>query len=181
MKNTKFFSMLTALLCVLTMSMTFSACGDDDDDPIKPTPGVTDTNIKKIDFTYKIDLCQKFFDIADVTVTYLDNNGNEQTEAITSTTWTKTVSRTNVPTTFNAKLSFTLKDNVDTSAKYDFTGYVGYSYDALNSQGKSVASNEHGSDIYTKGAKGATIAEFLQSISNTYTIKCNVSAKGLPE
>lgn len=180
MKKTKLFSLLMALFCVLTVSVTFAACGDDDDDPNKPAEG-GDQTIKKINFTYEIDLCQKFFDIADVTVTYLDNNGNEQTETITSTTWTKTVSRTNAPASFNAKLSFTLKDGVDTSVKYDFTGYVGYSYDALNSQGKSVASNEHGVNINTEGAKGETIAKYLQGVSNTYTIKCNVNAKGLPE
>lgn len=181
MKKTKFFSMLTALLCVLTMSMTFSACGDDDDDPIKPTPGVTDTNIKKIDFTYKLELSQTYLDIADITITYLDENGNEQTEAITSTTWTKTVSRNGVPTSFSAEPSFTLKEGVDATQKYDFSSNYGYDYNTLNAKGEVVTSNKNGKTPSTKGVKGKDLAEFLQLAAKNNTIKCSVDAKGLPE
>lgn len=181
MKKTKFFSMLTALLCVLTMSMTFSACGDDDDDPIKPTPGVTDTNIKKIDFTYKLELSQTYLDIADVTITYLDENGNEQTEAITSTKWTKTVSRNGVPASFYAKPSFTLKEGVDATHKYDFSSNYGYDYNTLNAKGEVVTSNKKGDEKSTKGAQGDKLERFLQVAAKDNTIKCNINAKGLPE
>lgn len=181
MKKTKLFSLFMTLLCVLMTTVTFAACGDDDDDPKKDNPGAVDQNIKTVNFTYILELSQTYLDIADVTITYLDNNGNEQTEAITSTSWTKTISRNSVPASFYAKPSFTLKEGVDATQKYNFSTNIGYSYKTLNAKGEIVTGNKHTTPHSTGGVKGENLEKFLQYENTQNVIKCNINAKGLPE
>lgn len=181
MKKTKFFSLLMTLLCVLMTTVTFAACGDDDDDPNKDNPGAVDQNIKTVNFTYTLELSQTYLDIADVTITYLDSDGNEQTEAIRGTSWTKTVTRNSVPTSFYAKPSFTLKEGVDATQKYDFNSNVGYSYRTFNAKGDIVTGKEYSTPQMTGGVKGENLENFLQRAGGLHTIKCNISSKGLPE
>lgn len=54
MKNIKYMSLMMALLCVL--SLGFSSCGDDDDEPAAPTVALDEANIEGDEICVKADV-----------------------------------------------------------------------------------------------------------------------------
>lgn len=54
MKNIKYMSLMMALLCVL--SLGFSSCGDDDDEPAAPTVALDEVNIEGDEICVKADV-----------------------------------------------------------------------------------------------------------------------------
>lgn len=109
MKKTLF--TLAALMC---MAMGLTACGDDNDEP---NNGVTASA------TYEIEFSQDLLNVAEVTIVYVDNNGQVNLDKPTSTQWTRKVSReiksNNVPVDFGFKLVYSMKSSVPEKDSYD--------------------------------------------------------------
>ncbi len=82
----KYYRMLAAILfCGLT-TMLFTSCGDDKDP--EPTPTV---KISKVQIVYSVEAEQSTLSAFHVNVYRTGNDGNTDPEAMSATTWTKTV------------------------------------------------------------------------------------------
>ena len=113
MKKTLFLT-LPVMLC---LAMALTACGGNDE----PESSVAATA------TYQIDFSEDLLTVADVSIVYKDNNGQNNIDklAIGSTQWLKKVS-TNIkndktPAEFGFKLVYSLKTDELTKDNYDLT------------------------------------------------------------
>lgn len=67
-----------AIFMGLAMSMAFSACGDDNDEPAVPQKKTTDVVVN-----YSLSLSEDYYDLWDIEVTYTGAGGRPVTEKIT--------------------------------------------------------------------------------------------------
>ena len=86
MKNMKIMSQLLGGLLVLG---SLVSCGSDDEPEVK-----TPTSARA---EYMVNLSQDLLDVATVTIYYIDSNGQQAQETVTSTPWTKIVSIATLP------------------------------------------------------------------------------------
>ncbi len=97
MKNLKIMSMLFGSLMLLG---SLSSCGSDEPEESIVTSAKAE---------YVVNLSQNLLDAATVTVYYIDANGQQAQENAISTTWTKTVSYSTLPTNAGFSVQSTLK------------------------------------------------------------------------
>ena len=76
-------------------ALAFGACGSDDNEEPTPTPETMKATSAQAE--YVVNLSQDLVDAANVTIFYIDGNGQQAQENATSTTWTKTVSFAALP------------------------------------------------------------------------------------
>lgn len=103
------------LLLMLTAMFAFSSCSDDDGDPGSDLPKDLGATVY-----YEIERLGDQLLVADVTVTYVDGNGNEQTEAVTSVPWKKQVDVKELPFDARMEIRYAKKDGV-TYDKEEYT------------------------------------------------------------
>lgn len=78
------------LISLFVAALAFVACGGDDDEPeVRTATSAT--------AEYVVNLSQDLLDAANVTIYYIDSNGQQAQEIVTSTTWTKTVRFASLP------------------------------------------------------------------------------------
>lgn len=120
MMKRKYFYAALALCCTIAMSVTLTSCNDDDED--KPTKEQTDEEksyfdrtLASADITYIVRLGKDELKLYNVTVSYMDEYGKENSFAMTDTTWQ--LKRSLKPGDLPAK--FVLRCSPD--RKYDVT------------------------------------------------------------
>ena len=112
MKVKKLFWAALTVMCAMTMTMTFTACGGDDDNSDTPSK----SEIKGISGRYLISVDEKMAELCDYTMTYYGNNNKLTSEQATWTvkdgtaTWTKDVNSTQLPATFGVKINIKIKE-----------------------------------------------------------------------
>lgn len=117
--------------------ISFNACGDDDNDPTPdPKPEkVTAT----ISYAYS---CQPDLLLAtDITISYVDSEGKEVSEAVKDKEWKKDLTNVAVPFTANMKVVYAKKEGFtpDKDA-YNFGDGYGISYKTSNNKSESNSS-----------------------------------------
>lgn len=122
----KFFYMTTL---VLVVAFALTACGDDDDPKVATTATAT----------YSMTFSQDLLDACNVFVVYKAENGRNVMEAITSTTWTKTV--TSTPTSKTAA-QFGIQYKFNTKSEGELTKDK---YDLKCTAGVAITTNKGGS------------------------------------
>lgn len=95
------------LLLMLTAMFAFSSCSDDDGDPGSDLPKDLGATVY-----YEIERLGDQLLVADVTVTYVDGNGNEQTEAVTSVPWKKEVDVEELPFDAHMEIRYAKKEGI---------------------------------------------------------------------
>ena len=88
MKNLKIMSMLLGGLLALG---SLASCGSDNDED-DPKPEVKKATSATAE--YVVNISQSLFDAATITIYYIDSNGQQAQETVTSSPWKKTVSFT---------------------------------------------------------------------------------------
>lgn len=111
----KTFKMMMMALVTIMMSVGFAACSSDDDGN---NGGSGNGNYAlSIDLSYSEDLLS----LMDITVTYTDANGQDKTEAVTSTTFKKQIVYPSKPSVIKYTVNRTRKSNVPDKDKFDIT------------------------------------------------------------
>ena len=150
---------------VLMTALTLASCGGGDDkQKDEPTPTPTPTS-KTVTYEATANFSQDVIDICDVTMSYKDADGKTVTEAVKSTTWSKTVSVKNLPTTVGVKFGVKMKSGVNlTKEKYDLIMTV--VHDVIV-DGKSKGNTSPKVVIQGYGARPANVASILSSKDGT--------------
>lgn len=99
-------------MCLITLCVISSCKKNDDKSP--------ENSFSDFKLAYSATITQDMIDYADVSFTYYDAEGNQQTETVTTTQWTKSISITKSPIKAGIKLNSKrntakiTKDNFDT-------------------------------------------------------------------
>ena len=173
MKKTNLLQALMAFVCILFAGFALASCGDDDD---PETPDKTPTHAE---YKYIMNVSQATLDIVNISITYTDGNGKEQTEQVTSPTWSKTVTCKSLPANFVRTVTLTPKITPDASAKYDIVvEKYGYECKTLNAKGGTVGSRDYASTMSSKGLKGDDLADGCARIGKNLSFPLFVSEYG---
>ena len=110
------------LAAILIGGFTLTACGDSDDEVTKEEEKADDNVAAKAEVTYYVDLGANTLELADVEVTYLDENKKENTIKMTQKQWTltRTLSASQLPGDFSLKVSFEQKYDVTPEDDKDY-------------------------------------------------------------
>lgn len=130
---------IIAALC----STAFTACNSDDDEET--------TTAKVSEFQYSFNLNEDILSVADVTIKYIGTDGEEKSEALTSTSWSKTFTADKFNVSAGIALSMKLKSGIELTKE---------SYDLKYTYTFSATSKENGSEVQNVGAslnKGLTV------------------------
>lgn len=139
---------LAAILCV----STFVACGGDDNNE-----ETTDT--KTSSFNYSFSFNDELLSIADVKISYIDTNGEEKSEYVSSTSWEKTFTANKFDVSAGVAISMSLKNGVELT-KESYKIKFAYSYLITSTKnGKTVANNPF--SISKDSAIGASDVESI--------------------
>ncbi len=103
------FVLLTAII-----SFQFISCSDDDDPQTPPQEENLTAEVR-----YYIDDMKDLFSLVDITVDYTDENGDIQTEAVTSLPWKKELPTVEVPFNPSMTIYYKMKEGI----QFDQTSY----------------------------------------------------------
>ena len=159
MKNLKIMSMLLGGLLALG---SLASCGGSDDGD-EPTPEVLKASSATAE--YVVNLSQQLLDAATVTIYYIDANGQQAQETVTSATWTKTVSFAALPTNAGFSVQPRLKGE-PTQEEYTIEADGKMSVTVFDQKGGTFGTPFVGSKLEVKGQLGPVyLGQYLTRIS----------------
>lgn len=149
--------------CMLLTLSIWSCGGDDDNDGGESN--------RKVVIDYSAEFGNDFLSFYDVTVTYLDKNGVEKTEAVTSSPWKyqQTMSRAEAPANYECTMTAKQKAVLpEIPAKGDLSIYsTGNAYSYINKE--SIVS--YGTGWSRNSSITTNIATFLEKNKEVPIIK----------
>ena len=161
MKNLKIMSLLLGGLLAFG---GLSSCGSDNDDKEEPIPDVSKAASAKVE--YVVTLNQSVLDASAVTVYYIDSNGQQAQETITTATWTKTVNFATLP----AKAGFSVQPALKgqpSKEEYDIEASGEIKIIVLDQKGSTFGNPYEGTKLVVKGQLGPDyVGQYLTRISN---------------
>lgn len=164
MKNLKY---LLMAMFAMVIAMSFTACGDDDDDQGQETA-------KKSEFSYSFTFSEDVLTLANVTAYYIDATGAESSEAITSTTWQKTFTASKFDVSTGVKITVVAKDGVTLSKeKYDLKMVP--SILVSTSNGGHYLSNA--GSVNSTGTQAEYVLSMLSKLEGTYAYKVDANGE----
>ena len=133
---------LLMLAAILIGGFTLTACGDSDDEVTKEEEKADDNVAANAEVTYYVDLGANTLELADVEVTYLDENKQEKTIKMTQKQWTlkRTQAASQLPADFSLKVVFEQKDDVtpEDDKDYEFGCVSRIPFKVYNSKGEKI-------------------------------------------
>ena len=136
---------LLMLVAILTLSGTLAgltSCDDSDDEVSREDPKANDNVAAKAEVTYYVDLGANTLELADVEVTYLDENKQEKTIKMTQKQWTlkRTLSASQLPADFMLKVDFEQKSDVtpEDDKDYEFGCVSRIPFKVYNNKGEKI-------------------------------------------
>jgi hypothetical protein len=154
--------------------LTLVSCGSDDND--EPTPEVLKATSAQAE--YVVNLSQGLLDVATVTIYYIDANGQQAQETVTSSPWTKTVSFTTLPAQAGFSLQPRLKGE-PTQEEYTIEADGKMTVTILDQKGATFGNPYVGGKLGVKGQLGPDfIGQFLTRIGNRLYEAKTISADG---
>lgn len=117
--------MMAAVACALLLTASFSACGDDNDDPIQESEeqkSYFDRELASAVVTYEVRLAKDELSLYDVEVEYRDENKQDRSFSMTDTVWTKTynLTKASLPADFVLRSKPKLKEGLQLEADASF-------------------------------------------------------------
>lgn len=140
MKKILMWVLAATLACGTTTVLT--SCDDSDDDVTKEETKTNDNIAAKAEVTYYVDLGANTLELADVEVTYLDENKQEKTIKMTQKQWTlkRTLSASQLPADFMLKVDFEQKSDVtpEDDKDYEFGCVSRIPFKVYNNKGEKI-------------------------------------------
>ena len=166
MKNLKIMSMLLGGLLALG---SLPSCSDDEPEGLKA---------KSAKAEYKVQLSQDLLDAASVTIYYIDSNGEQAQETVTSGSWTKTVSFASLPTKAGFSVQPALKGE-PSQEKYIIEASAQMIVTILDQHGATLGEPYVGNKKEVKGQLGPDyLGQYLTRISTRVLEAKAISADG---
>lgn len=139
--------MLAAIFTLCGATMTFSSCDDDDNAHFdNEKENTTDLTADKAEVTYYVKLGANTLELADVEVTYLDENKESKSIMMTENVWTlkRTLTASDMPADFSLKVSFEQKNDItpDKDKNYEFGCISRIPFKVYNSKGKKICDHQ---------------------------------------
>ena len=189
---------LLMLVAILTLSGTLAgltSCDDSDDEVSREDPKANDNVAAKAEVTYYVDLGANTLELADVEVTYLDENKQEKTIKMTQKQWrlTRTLDASQLPADFSLKVNFEEKSDVtpESDKDYEFGCVSRIPFKVYNNKGEKICDHSgavtvtDGSHPVMKGDKmsgwwltyalGINPDKLLNFDKNTLTVKSDLA------
>ncbi len=113
----KIMRMMMMAMAAVAMMTGFASCNKDSDNSVIPE--------KNYYPALKLDLkvSEDALSVADFTVTYLDGDGKEQTEAFNTTSFSKTIKFNSLPAKVKYSVTYTMKSTLPDKEKFDLSVY----------------------------------------------------------
>lgn len=168
MKNLKIMSMLLGGLLALG---SITACSSNDDEPeiMKPTGAKVE---------YVVNLSQDLLNAATVTIYYINANGQQAQETVTSSPWTKTVNFTSLP----AQAGFSVQPRLKAEPlqeEYTIEADGKMNVTVLDQKGSTIGNPFVGSKLEVKGQLGPDyLGQYLTRIGSRLQEAKAIAADG---
>ncbi len=179
MKRNNLSWMLASILFLCGPAVALTSCNDKDDDdievPNKQEEEKTDI-ATKANVLYYVDLGANTLELADVEVTYIDENGTEQKFKMTEKQWVleRTVLANQMPAHFSLKVTFEEKDDVTPEAdkEYEFGCVARIPFTVYNSNGVKICDHP-GTVVVTDGTHPKIKGSQMKGWWLTYSLGIN--------
>ena len=174
----KYFNSAVAVMLLLVTATVNVACdGDDDEDK----GGSQKVYVKTVKMSATVEPTADLLNLADITLSYTDDQGANVTQAVTSEKNTLNAEITKFPA--NGTVTYTLKlktnANIDASKSYKLSKGVKINLTSFMSDGKKGGFYASGSPS-TQAIPGNKVEEWLsENATKTYSVKIDKDG-GLP-
>ncbi len=147
------------ILVMALAAVLLAACGNDDEP--KPSQKQQPTSVKA---AYQVNVSQDMLEAATVTVYYIDADGSQAHEDITTTSWTKTVTIGNLPTKAGVSVYPTINSEpVKDSYSIEISGKMNLTI--LDKNGSSIGQTIGGQGFSLQGiVDGEQIERYIARI-----------------
>ena len=173
----KYFNSAVAVMLLLVIATVNVACSDDDEDK----GGSQKVYVKTVTMSATVEPTADLLNLADITLSYTDDQGANVTQAVTSEKNTLNAEITKFPA--NGTVTYTLKlktnANIDASKAYKLSKGVKISLTSFMSDGKKGGFYASGSPS-TQAIPGNKVEKWLsENATKTYSVKIDKDG-GLP-
>ena len=173
----KYFNSAVAVMLLLVTATMNVACGDDEEDKGESQK----VYVKTVKMSATVEPTADLLNLADITLSYTDDQGANVTQAVTSEKQTLNAEITKFPA--NGTVTYTLKlktnANIDASKAYKLSSGVKINLTSLMSDGTTGDSYSSGSSS-TIDISGNKVEEWLsKNAAKTYSVKIDKDG-GLP-
>ncbi|MDE6009302.1 MAG: hypothetical protein K2G90_08860 [Muribaculaceae bacterium] len=174
----KFFSMLMLLVAGAMMSLSFVACGDDNDEPT-PGPEPTPAHSAKIGIGYSLELGDGWWDFFDIEVTYTTADGATETKTVhKGWVYAASVKYADAVNEYTFSATATPKETqpaIDPNAQYNFDKKAESYAFALNEKDEQTGVLATKSNVSSMTIAGSKVENYLGIHTNlgagTMTVK----------
>lgn len=111
----KLMKIMAMAVVAVVMAAGFASCSKSDDNGINPSTSTNYYGVMKINLKLSDDVLS----LADITVTYTDENSKEHTETLTTGTFTKDIKFNSLPAKALYKVSYKMKENLPNKESFD--------------------------------------------------------------
>ena len=173
----KYFNSAVAVMLLLVTATVNVACSDDDEDK----GGSQKVYVKTVTMSATVEPTADLLNLADITLSYTDDQGANVTQTVTSEKNTLNAEITKFPA--NGTVTYTLKlktnANIDASKAYKLSKGVKINLTSFMSDGKKGGFYASGSPS-TQAIPGNKVEEWLsENATKTYSVKIDKDG-GLP-
>ena len=173
----KYFNSAVAVMLLLVTATVNVACSDDDEDK----GGSQKVYVKTVTMSATVEPTADLLNLADITLSYTDDQGANVTQAVTSEKNTLNAEITKFPA--NGTVTYTLKlktnANIDASKAYKLSKGVKINLTSFMSDGKKGGFYASGSPS-TQAIPGNKVEKWLsENATKTYSVKIDKDG-GLP-
>ena len=173
----KYFNSAVAVMLLLVTATVNVACSDDDEDKGESQK----VYVKTVQMSATVEPTADLLNLADITLSYTDDQGANVTQAVTSEKNTLNAEITKFPA--NGTVTYTLKlktnANIDASKAYKLSKGVKITLTSFMSDGKKGGFYASGSPS-TQAIPGNKVEEWLsENATKTYSVKIDKDG-GLP-
>ena len=173
----KYFNSAVAVMLLLVTATMNVACGDDEEDKGESQK----VYVKTVKMSATVEPTADLLNLADITLSYTDDQGANVTQAVTSEKQTLNAEITKFPA--NGTVTYTLKlktnANIDASKAYKLSSGVKINLTSLMSNGTTGGSYSSGASS-TIDISGNKVEEWLsKNAAKTYSVKIDKDG-GLP-
>ena len=163
------FGLLASVLFVGTVALSVTSCIDGKDDGKKDT----------MEALCHVSVSEDVLKVADITVHYLDSNGQEATERMTTTEWKKTWTTTTLPAKVGVWAQMTPKLVLgETKDTYQLKSVTSVGYLFHSAKGKDWGDGWTSIDPNT-APENVAAANVQSWCSKGATVGCEIDAKGM--
>lgn len=165
----KIFKYLFVVMIATVCSAAFTACSSDDDEEETTTEKVSE-------FKYSFALNEDILSVADVTINYIDTDGNEKSESVSSTSWSKTFTADKFDVSAGVAISMKLKNGAELS-KESYRIEYAFSYSAKSMENGKVIDQKGNSISQGMTVKADNVQALLERKSGCTALMIDAAGK----